>query len=60
MRGFLGGKPMFFLLFRLKSRKRLMVWLGAFIWMLAYKEKNADITSETKSQPKQKGFCGFC
>ena len=55
-RCFLGGKPMFLLLFRLKSRKRLMVWLGAFIWVLAHKEKNADITSETKSQPKQKGF----
>jgi len=36
-----------------------MVWLGAFIWMLAYKEKNADIASETKSQPEQKGFGGF-
>jgi len=36
-----------------------MVWLGAFIWVLAHKEKDADITSETKSQPEQKGFRGF-
>ena len=36
------------------------MWLGAFIWVLAHKEKDADITSETKSQPEQKGFYGFC
>ena len=36
-----------------------MVWLRAFIWVLAHKEKDADITSKTKSQPKQKGFRGF-
>ena len=42
-----------------ESRKRLMVWLGAFIWVLAHKEKDADITSETKSQPEQKGFSCF-
>ena len=35
------------------------MWLGAFIWVLAHKEKDADITSKTKSQPKQKGFRGF-
>ena len=56
---FLARRAGFFLLVGLKSQKRLMVWLGAFIWVLAHKEKNADITSETKSQPKQKGFCGF-
>ena len=53
------GKSEVFLLVGLKSRKRLMVWLGAFIWVLAHKEKDADITSKTKSQPKQKGFRGF-
>ena len=53
------GETVFFLLVRLKSRKRLIVWLGAFIWVLAHKEKDADITSKTKSQPKQKGFRGF-
>jgi hypothetical protein len=36
-----------------------MVWLGAFIWKLDYKEKNTDTTSETQSQPEQKGFGGF-
>ena len=36
-----------------------MVWLRAFCWVLAHKEKDADITSKTKSQPKQKGFRGF-
>ena len=35
------------------------MWLRAFIWVLAHKEKDADITSKTKSQPKQKGFRGF-
>ena len=35
------------------------MWLSAFIWVLAHKEKDADITSKTKSQPKQKGFRGF-
>ena len=52
-------KGVVFLLVRLKSRRRLMVWLGAFIWVLAHKEKNAVIASKTKSQPKQKGFRGF-
>ena len=42
-----------------ESQKRLMVWLGAFIWVLAHKEKNTDTTSETESQPEQKGFGGF-
>ena len=59
MKGFLARRAVFFLLVGLKSRKRLMVWLGAFIWVLAHKEKDADITSKTKSQPKQKGFRGF-
>jgi hypothetical protein len=40
--------------------RELMAWLGAFIWVLAHKEKNADTTSETKSQTEQKGFSGFC
>ena len=59
MKGFFALRAVFFLLVRLKSHKRLMVWLGAFIWVLAHKEKEADITSKTKSQPKQKGFCVF-
>ena len=36
-----------------------MVWLGAFIWVLAHKEKNTDTTSETESQHEQKGFYFF-
>ena len=60
MKGFLARRAVFFLLVGLKSRKRLMVWLGAFIWKFTYKEKNTDITSETESQPEQKGFSGFC
>ena len=33
--------------------------LGAFIWMLAYKEKDTDTPSETKSQTERKGLKGF-
>ena len=33
--------------------------LWAFICELVHKEKNTDAASKTKSQPEQKGFCGF-
>ena len=36
-----------------------MVWVEAFIWVLAHKGKHAAITSETLSQPKKRGFLWF-
>ena len=31
-----------------------MVWLEAFIWVLAHKEKPTDASSKTQSQPEKR------
>ena len=46
-----------FLLFRLNLLE--IDGVSGCFYLEAYKEKNTDTTSETESQPEQKGFDGF-